>query len=60
MTRQELYDEIGMLNGNVNRMCVTDIIDELNSMKEWAEKRIKKLFESNLSRINKNIGDSNE
>ncbi len=60
MTRQELYDEIGMLNGNVNRMCVTDSIDELNSMKEWAEKRIKKLFESNLSRINKNIGDSNE
>lgn len=60
MTRQELYNEIGMLNGNVNRMCVTDSIDELNSMKEWAEKRIKKLFESNLSRINKNIGDSNE
>ena len=60
MTRQELYDEIGMLNGNVNRMCVTDSIDELNSMKEWAEKRIQKLFKSNLSRITKNIGDSNE
>lgn len=54
MTRQELYNEIGMLNGNVSRMGVTEDVKELESMKEWAIKRIKTIYEENLSRINKN------
>lgn len=52
MTRQELYDEIGCLNGSVNLMCVTDDIKELESMKEKAVKQIQKLYEENLKRIN--------
>lgn len=55
MTRQELYNEIGMLNGNVNRMCVTDDVKELESMKDWAVKRIQTIYEENLSRINNKV-----
>ena len=28
-TRQELYNEIDMLNGNINRMCVCKRLEEI-------------------------------
>lgn len=52
MTRQELYDVIVCLNGSVNLMCVTDDINELESMNENAVKQIQRLYEENLKRIN--------
>lgn len=53
MTKQELYNECDLLTGNINRMCVTDSLEELDKMKEFAEKRIKKIYNYNLQRFNK-------
>ena len=44
-----------MLQGNINRMCVTHDMKELNDMRAWAEARIAEIFEMNCSRINEEI-----
>ena len=49
---QRIQIEEDMLKGNINRMCVTDDIDELNSMVKYAMKRIQKIFDVNLERLN--------
>lgn len=49
--RNDLENEIRMLQGNVNRMCVTDDVEELNSMKEWAIKRTNEIHTYNLSKL---------
>lgn len=38
--RKELDMQIDMLNGNIYRMCVSDDVEEVKSMYEWAKKRI--------------------
>lgn len=40
-----------MLKGNINRMCVTDSIEELHAMRYWAEKRLTEIYEINHQRI---------
>ena len=42
-TRDEMYHETDMLRGNINRMCVTDDKDELDSMYQWALFRLKRI-----------------
>ena len=39
------------LKGNINRMCVTDKQEELESMYHWAKKRVSEIYFMNLSRL---------
>ena len=41
----EIFDLTKMLEGNINRMCVTNDEEELLSMYNWALDRISMLFE---------------
>lgn len=40
-----IRNEIDMLQGNINRMAVTDDEKELKIMREYAELRIKRIFQ---------------
>ena len=51
MTQQELYNEVDMLEGNINRMCVTDDIKELCNMIEYARVRIERIYQYNKERL---------
>ena len=51
----KVYNLEDMLQGNVNRMCVTHDMKELNDMRAWAENRIAEIFEMNYARINEEI-----
>lgn len=51
MNRQELEIEIDMLQGNINRMCVTDDDAELASMQQWAKRRIDQIYLYNHQRL---------
>ena len=48
---QMIQIEEDMLKGNICRMCVTDDLEELNSMAIFAMKRIQKIFDINLARL---------
>ena len=47
----ELRIERDMIEGNMNRMCVTDDMDELEDMFAVAELRLKRMFYYNKRRI---------
>ena len=47
----ELRTERVMIEGNMNRMCVTDDIDELEDMLLVVELRLKRMFFYNKRRI---------
>ena len=51
MNRQKLEIEIDMLRGNINRMCVTDDDAELESMQQWAKRRIDQIYLYNHQRL---------
>lgn len=51
MTRQELMNECDMLQGNINRMMVTDDAEELLRMFAFAHKRLGNIFWANQIRI---------
>lgn len=51
MTRQEMLIETDMLQGNLNRMCVTKDAEELERMYETAKRRLEKIYEFNKNRI---------
>ena len=51
---QKIQIEEDMLKGNINRMCVTDDLDELESMAEYAIDRIKKIWRINYERLTEN------
>lgn len=53
MNRQKLEIEIDMLKGNINRMCVTDDDAELESMQQWAKRRIDQIYLHNHQRLRK-------
>ena len=40
----EILLEMDMLEGTVNRMCVTHDKKELEDMRDWAKRRIDKIF----------------
>lgn len=52
MTRQEAFNELDMLRGNLNRMFVTDDVKELTVEYEYAKKRIEMIYEYHYSRLN--------
>lgn len=46
-----IHTEKDMLEGNINRMCVTDDMNELLSMKNFAIRRIEHIFQVNYERL---------
>lgn len=40
-----IHNEIIMLEGNINRLCVATDEKELEEMRDWAKKRIDIIFE---------------
>lgn len=48
MTRQELMNEADMLQGNINRMMVTDDITELANMYYSALQRISRIYRERI------------
>lgn len=53
--KNSMFVECDMLEGNINRMCVTDDLKELNSMFEFASRRLDAIFHYNLKRFNEKI-----
>lgn len=58
MTKDELYLVCDMLQGNINRMCVTDSIYELEKMELYARKRLGEIFIHNFNRLSENEDES--
>lgn len=48
---QKIWNEEDMLKGNINRMCVTDDLEEFERMFEFAKKRILTIYTINLFRL---------
>ena len=53
MTNHKLLNEADMLQGNINRMMVTDDPKELLSMYMWAERRLKTIHKERLNELDK-------
>lgn len=51
MDEKEVHNEYDMLRGNMNRMFLTDDVAELVKMYEFAQKRIKKIYEYHYARL---------
>lgn len=47
----KIRNERDMLRGNLNRMCVSDDIDELIKMYHYAESRIQHIFDICIDRF---------
>ena len=60
ITRQQLMNECDMLQGNVNRLMVTNDMRELNDMYEFACKRITTIYHENFKRLKSEEQDGNE
>lgn len=48
---KEFRFEVDSLQGNINRMCVTDSTEELSSMRNWAHSRINLIYEMRALQI---------
>ena len=51
MDKGDLNYTIDMLNGNINRMCVTKTFKELNEMYDYAMERVMKIYSMNWDRL---------
>lgn len=50
-----IVDELkDFLSEHINRMCVTDDVEELNNMRKWSNYCVEKIFDFNYKRLNKN------
>lgn len=48
---QRLMNECDMLNGNINRMMVTNDKKELRQMYEYAEMRLQKIYKARFAEL---------
>ena len=48
---QRIQIEEDMLKGNINRMCVTDDLKEMEAMRTWALSRVKRIYDINSERF---------
>jgi hypothetical protein len=53
MDISKIRSEIDMLQGNINRMCVTTDEKELKDMRDWAKRRIDNIFNCCQDKIRK-------
>lgn len=51
MTNKELRIERDMLDGNLNRMMITDDLTELRSMYAFAKERLEDIYNERMSRF---------
>lgn len=51
MTHQELMNEVDMLKGNINRICVTDNTEEMERMYRFAQDRLYNVYCQNKERL---------
>ena len=58
MDKGDLNYTIDMLNGNINRMCVTKTIKELNEMYDYAMERVMKIYSMNWDRLQEEQNES--
>lgn len=54
MDEKEVNIEYDMLQGNLNRMFLTNDVKELVVMYEFAQKRIQRIYEYHCARLNNN------
>ncbi len=58
--REEMLGEVDMLKGNINRICVSDNVEEISQMYHYALMRLEELMKYNVRRVverKKNIED---
>lgn len=48
---QEIKNEINMLQGNLNKMCITTSVEELDKMYDVAIRRVIKIHQCRLGKI---------
>ena len=61
MDKGDLNYTIDMLNGNINRMCVTKTFKELSEMYDYAMERVMKIYSMNWDRLREEkTGGKNE
>ena len=60
MSHQELMIESDLLQGNINRMCVTKDLDELKSMYEFALYRLEKIYDWKQHKLKENPAEPRE
>ncbi len=52
MNESEVHSELDMLRGNLCRICVSDDPKEVFQMYEYAKKRLDRIYEYHISRLN--------
>lgn len=52
MNEIEVHNESDMLQGEINRMFVTDEMEELVRMYVFAQKRLERIYEYHYARLN--------
>ena len=57
MTREELMVQYDMLQGEINRMMVTDNEEELYEMYYWASSRLVTIMRENRKRLENEAGN---
>lgn len=58
--RKEMLGEVDMLRGNINRICVSDDVEEISQMYHYALTRLEEIMKYNVRRVverKKNIED---
>lgn len=58
--REEMLGEIDMLRGNINRICVSDDVEEISQMYHYALTRLEEIMKYNVRQVverKKNIED---
>lgn len=58
--REEMLGEVDMLRGNINRICVSDDVEEISQMYHFALTRLEEIMKYNVRRVverKKNIED---
>lgn len=58
--REEMLGEVDMLRGNINRICVSNNIEEISQMYHYALTRLEEVMKYNVRRVverKKNIED---
>ncbi|MDO4327518.1 MAG: hypothetical protein Q4E24_16095 [bacterium] len=53
--RRVLEEALNLLQGNINRMCVTEDEKELESMYQWAKRRIDTIYEYNKRKLERRM-----
>ena len=53
---KKIDEQRDLLRGNINRMCVTDSLEELRDMNRWAKARINQITSINYRRLTEQEG----